>query len=208
MRRNGSPVSDRGAPQARRARKTNGEAAKPANAPPEVRLDSAQPEADRQEPLRDGRRRAVIDCVLPAVDGGRFAIKRSVGETLEVLADAFVDGHEVLRVVAQHRRVGESTWTEVEMTSEGNDRWRAEVPLEALGRVEYTVAAWPDHWLSWRHDFVRRIDTEDVDVALRMLATLIEDAADARDSRGREATAHAGAQRYKRRRWTSGAKRR
>lgn len=131
----------------------------------------------REAILTDGLQRAVIDRVLPAVDGGRFAIKRSVGETLEVLADAFIDGHEVLRVVTRYRQAGENAWTEVEMTSEGNDRWRAPVPLEALGRIEYTVAAWPDHWLSWRHDFVRRIDTDDVDVALRMLAGLIEDAA-------------------------------
>lgn len=129
------------------------------------------------EPAHDGLQRAVIDRVLPSVDGGRFAVKRSVGDTLDVLADAFIDGHEVLRVVAQYRSAGQSAWTEIEMTSEGNDRWRAAVPVQILGRVEYTVAAWSDHWLSWRHDFVRRIDTDDVDVALRMLAALIEDAA-------------------------------
>ncbi len=142
-----------------------------------MKHETGHPEAGKQGSLRNGRQRAVIDRVLPAVDGGRFAIKRSVGDKLEVLADVFVDGHEVLRVVAQHRRAGESGWTEVEMTSEGNDRWRAEVPLAALGSLEYTVAAWPDHWLSWRHDFVRRIDTDDVDVALATLSTLIDETA-------------------------------
>ena len=170
-------MSDRG-PQARHARKTKIEAAKLATTQHDaVRPQIEQLQDGKQDPLLDGRRRAVIDQVLPAVDGGRFAIKRSVGEKLEILADAFVDGHEVLRVVARHRRAGKSGWTEVEMASEGNDRWCAEVPLEGLGRVEYTVAAWPDHWLSWRHDFVRRIDSGDVDVALTTLATLIEEAA-------------------------------
>ncbi|MGH6611875.1 MAG: maltotransferase domain-containing protein, partial [Burkholderiaceae bacterium] len=75
------------------------------------RARSAKPTAE-VEPATDGRKRAVIDRVLPAVDGGRFAVKRSTGETLEVLADAFIDGHEVLRVVARYRRAGESAWTE------------------------------------------------------------------------------------------------
>lgn len=45
-----------------------------------------------------GRRRAVIDGVEPTIDLGRFAIKRIVGERIDVKADIFADGHdEVLR---------------------------------------------------------------------------------------------------------------
>ena len=57
-----------------------------------------------------GLRRAVIDRVLPQVDCGRFAIKRCVGDTLEVMADAFVDGHEVPRVRLMHRRRAAPAW--------------------------------------------------------------------------------------------------
>ena len=49
----------------------------------------------------NGRRRAVIENVRPAVDGGRFPVKRIVGDTIDVQADAFADGHDV--VVARLR---------------------------------------------------------------------------------------------------------
>ncbi|HMP01401.1 MAG TPA: DUF3416 domain-containing protein, partial [Gemmatales bacterium] len=33
-----------------------------------------------------------------------------------------------------------------------NDRWRGEFQVTSLGYYEYTVIAWVDHFLSWRHD--------------------------------------------------------
>ena len=41
--------------------------------------------------------RAIVENVTPQVDGGRFAAKRSVGDSLTVEADAFTDGHDVMR---------------------------------------------------------------------------------------------------------------
>ncbi len=37
---------------------------------------------------------AVIESVAPQVDGGRFAVKRVVGEEIVVGADCFAHGHE------------------------------------------------------------------------------------------------------------------
>jgi hypothetical protein len=42
--------------------------------------------------VSNGRVRAVIDAVRPAIDGGRFAVKRVTGEALEVEAHCFADG--------------------------------------------------------------------------------------------------------------------
>ena len=42
----------------------------------------------------DGRRRVVIESVLPQIDCGRFPIKRIVGEKVVVEADVFADGHD------------------------------------------------------------------------------------------------------------------
>ena len=36
--------------------------------------------------LPDGRVRAVIERILPSVDGGRFPVKRSVGDSVDVTA--------------------------------------------------------------------------------------------------------------------------
>jgi len=125
----------------------------------------------------DGRRRVVIERVSPVVDGGRFAIKRTVGESVVVEADAFGDGHDSLRCVLRHRRDGEPAWQEVAMHPIGNDRWRAEFRVDALGRHEYTVAAWVDRFLTWRHDLARRTDPADIAVALQSGAQLLRDAA-------------------------------
>jgi starch synthase (maltosyl-transferring) len=102
----------------------------------------------------NGRRRAVVEAVLPEIDGGRFRIKRTVGEQVRVTAHVHADGHDVLAVRLQHRVAGDDKrpWTEVPMEHEGNDEWSASFTVEALGVHEYTVEAWVDHFLSWRRE--------------------------------------------------------
>ncbi len=126
----------------------------------------------------DGRVRAVIDGVWPNVDGGRFAVKRVSGETLEARADCFTDGHDVLRVLLRHRRDGERRWREVEMAPQGNDRWTGRFTVGEPGRYRYTVCAWVDHFLSWRTEFGRREDPADVLIAARVGAQLLNEAAE------------------------------
>ena len=106
----------------------------------------------------DGRLRAVIEGITPAVDGGRFAAKRIVGDEVVVEADCFTDGHDTLACLLLWRREGEAAWNETPMAPLGNDRWRGSFTAAAVGRYQYTVTAWVDHFLSWRHDFARRVE--------------------------------------------------
>ncbi len=122
----------------------------------------------------DGRQRAVVQQVTPEVDGGRFPIKRTIGETIIVEADAFADGHDQVRCSLRFRRLGEVGWTEVAMQPLGNDRWRGDFTVESLGGYEYGVIAWVDHFRSWRHDLARRSDPADIDLALRQGVELVE----------------------------------
>ena len=48
--------------------------------------------------------RVVIERIRPEIDGGRFAIKRAIGEQVDVSADIFADGHDVVAVVLRDRR--------------------------------------------------------------------------------------------------------
>ncbi|MEO5881870.1 MAG: maltotransferase domain-containing protein, partial [Caldimonas sp.] len=123
-----------------------------------------------------GRVRAVVDAVRPSIDGGRFAAKRVIGDEMVVEADCFTDGHDVLRVMLRWRAEGEERFTETEMTPLGNDLWRGAFPLRAIGRYAYTVAAWVDHFESWRHELERRIDADDIRIAARVGADLIGEA--------------------------------
>jgi len=49
-------------------------------------------------------RRVVVDSIRPEIDGGRFPIKRTVGETVQVEATIFADGHDVIAAVVRDRR--------------------------------------------------------------------------------------------------------
>ena len=107
----------------------------------------------------DGRARAVVEAVLPAVDGGRFAAKCIAGEPFAVTAHCFTDGHDALRVVLQWRAEGNAATTaptEVPMQLLGNDEWRASFVPPVPGRYHYTVVAWVDALDSWRREQIGR----------------------------------------------------
>ncbi len=110
----------------------------------------------------NGRVRAVIEAVTPSVDCGRYPIKRVAGEQVDVDADCFADGHDVVACLVLHRRAEQRAWKSVAMKALGNDRWRGSFGVESLGTYVYTVTAWVDAFLSWRHDFARRIDADDI----------------------------------------------
>jgi starch synthase (maltosyl-transferring) len=135
--------------------------------------------------LDDGRVRVVIERVTPAVDDGRFPIKRVLGDSVRVEADCLADGHDVVACDLLWRPAGTADWQRATMQSLGNDRWQAAFQVTAIGRWEYTVRAWVDPFLSWRSDFKRRVDADDVRIAARSGAQLIHAAAERAGSAGR-----------------------
>ena len=55
----------------------------------------------------EGRNRVIIEAVTPEIDGGRFPIKRIVGDETVVEADILADGHEALSCALLHRKEGD-----------------------------------------------------------------------------------------------------
>jgi starch synthase (maltosyl-transferring) len=127
--------------------------------------------------LPDGRVRVVIERVTPTLDDGRFPVKRVVGDMVEVEADCLADGHDMVACALLWRQSGAEVWQRTPMRSMGNDRWRAAFCVTRIGTWEYTVSAWVDPFLSWRSDFARRVDADDVRVAALTGALLIQQAA-------------------------------
>ncbi len=139
---------------------------------------AAPPASDATAPIPEGRVRAVIDAVIPMVDGGRFAGKRIAGESVVVEAHCFADGHDKLRVVLRWKPLGSAAAEfETAMQALANDVWRAQFTPPLAGPYQYTVAAWVDHFESWRRDFDRRDDRNDILIALKAGAALIDEAA-------------------------------
>lgn len=127
--------------------------------------------------------RAIIENVQPRVDDGRYPVKRAIGDSVDVEADAFTDGHDQLRVVlawqteAADGSLG-SPAGEIEMAALGNDRWRGRFTVERPGRLRFAITAWVDGFRTWRHDLLRRVDPDDIALALIIGADLIGEAAD------------------------------
>ena len=148
-----------------------------AGVPKAVVAEPVAPPKPKADPMEvDGRKRVIIEGVTPEIDGGRFPIKRTVGETVVVEVDVFTDGHDALSCVLQYRKAGETAWREVPMHFLVNDRWRGEFPVLELGRYEYTVIAWVDAFKSWRHDLGRWVQAEDIVLSLRVGAELAKKA--------------------------------
>ena len=131
------------------------------------------------KPQQDGRRRVVIEGVSPEIDGGRFPAKRSVGERVRVEADIFTDGHDLIAAVLRSRPEASQTWTEQPMRALVNDRWAGEFEVTQLGRYQYTIQAWVDHWETWHHDLAKRIGANaDTEIDYLIGANLIDQAAE------------------------------
>jgi starch synthase (maltosyl-transferring) len=120
-------------------------------------------------PLRiDARRRIVIEDVHPELDCGRYAVKREVGDALEVWADIFKEGHDALSAAVRFRTERDEEWREVAMRYVDNDRWMGRVPLEENLRYHFTVVAWTDLFGSWRAELRKKYDAGQ-DVASELL---------------------------------------
>jgi starch synthase (maltosyl-transferring) len=99
---------------------------------------------------------AVIENLQPLVDGGRYPIKRIVGEDLVVEADIFKDGHDVVAAVLKWRVLGKRHWRETPMAFVDNDRWRGVCTLYDSEIYEYTIEAWTDRFSGWRGEFAAK----------------------------------------------------
>ncbi|HQO29227.1 MAG TPA: DUF3416 domain-containing protein, partial [Accumulibacter sp.] len=93
--------------------------------------------------------RVIIEAVKPQIDGGRYPIKRVIGEKVYVSADIYKEGHDKLAAVLKVRPVGDKDWQESPMTQGDNDYWYGEFTVNSIGHWEYTIEAYAERYLSW-----------------------------------------------------------
>ncbi|MEU5638516.1 alpha-1,4-glucan--maltose-1-phosphate maltosyltransferase [Streptomyces milbemycinicus] len=121
----------------------------------------------------------VLD-IRPLIDCGRRPAKAVVGESFEVSATVFREGHDAVRanVVLRDPAGRSGPWTPMHELAPGTDRWGAEVTPSAQGRWSYTVEAWSDPIGTWRHHATVKIPAGiDTDLVLEEGARLHERAA-------------------------------
>ncbi|MGW0536377.1 alpha-1,4-glucan--maltose-1-phosphate maltosyltransferase [Streptomyces sp. NPDC003032] len=121
----------------------------------------------------------VLD-VRPAVHCGRKPAKAVPGETFQVTATVFREGHEAVaaNVVLRDPEGRPGPWTPMRELAPGTDRWGADVTPDAEGRWTYAVEAWGDPVSTWRHHARIKIPAGlDTDLVLEEGARLHERAA-------------------------------
>ncbi len=130
----------------------------------------------------------VLDRVRPEVDGGRFPVKRTIGEGVEVRVDMFADGHDRLAGVVRYRHNEDDHWVEVPLEPCPNDLWSAAFPVGREGIYLYTVEGWIDSFATWRADTQTKAEAgQAIDVELLDGGRLMDEAALRAEGAGRSA---------------------
>jgi starch synthase (maltosyl-transferring) len=133
--------------------------------------------SDRRSPSR-GLAHLIIECVTPELDGGRYPVKRIVGDVVRVGADVIKEGHDILAAQMVVRSPGAPAWQLPMEYDADADRWWGEFSVDEIGRWYYTVEAWTDVWETWRSGFRKKIDAgQDGQLELMEAAVLVRAAA-------------------------------
>jgi len=151
---------------------------------------------ERAPDLAHDTGRVIVERVWPDIDGGRFPIKRTVGERVTVTADIFADGHDLIAGVVRYRHLPPGPkgpglhpdtvgrvlsdppgWQETPLTPLDNDRWEGAFTVTELGAYEYTLDAWIDRFGSWLKGLGAKAEAgQDVSSELLEGAELIQQA--------------------------------
>ena len=134
----------------------------------------------------DGRIRVIIDAIEPSIAGG-YAAKRILGDPVTVAADLISDGHDVVAGELLLRRPsppGEQRPADaafdraIPLEPLDNDRFAASFEADAVGRWQYAIRAWVDHFASFRRGLARKVEAgQDVSIELLVGAELVAAAA-------------------------------
>lgn len=111
--------------------------------------------------------RHVIEDVYPSLNGGRFPIKRIVGQPVDVWADIFGDGTDVIEAVLVVSRPDGAGDQVISMRHHENDRWLGRFVPDRPGRYSFRIEAWADPFLTWQRDLRKRLEAGQ-DVALEL----------------------------------------
>ena len=156
--------------------------------------------------------RVWIEGVEPTLDDGAFPVKRVLNDTVQVGADIFKDGHDLIAARVLYRMSGATEYQHAPMRFDfDTDRWFASFVVDRIGLWEFTVEAWPDTFGTWLSDLKKRMAAEqdiraellegarfvsrradflESDVSLRLRAFARDLADETSDVKARVATAH------------------
>jgi starch synthase (maltosyl-transferring) len=108
--------------------------------------------------------RIQIQRVTPQIDGGKYAVKRTIGDSVDVGARIFRDGHEILGAAVRFKQAGATRWRESALEPVGNDEWRGSFTVDDVGPWCFRIEAWVDRVASWQEELKRKHDAGQSDL--------------------------------------------
>lgn len=119
--------------------------------------------------------RLVIDDIRPTTPLATHPAKAVVGERIQVSADIFKEGHDVIASRFRWRKEPKGSWSNCDMNFIENDRFEGFFTPSSLGCVQFIVQAWTDRFASWSKSTLAKIqDSQDVSVDLQDGILLLE----------------------------------
>jgi starch synthase (maltosyl-transferring) len=109
--------------------------------------------------------RIQIQEVAPQVDCGRYPVKRTVGDRVEITARIFRDGHETLGAAVRHKAPGTTRWTEAPLEPLDNDVWSGSFEVDRPGLWSFRIEAWVDRVASFQEELRRKVAASQADLA-------------------------------------------
>jgi starch synthase (maltosyl-transferring) len=108
--------------------------------------------------------RIQIQGVSPQVDCGRYPVKRTAGDEVEVTARIFRDGHETLGAAVRYKRPDATRWSETPLEPLGNDVWAGSFEVDRPGSWSFRVEAWVDRVASFQEELTRKVAAGQADL--------------------------------------------
>ncbi len=102
------------------------------------------------------RNRTIITNVKPALEGGKYFIKRVPGEDVNVSADIYCDGDDTIKASVLFKKSDEKKWSEAPLFHTSGESWAGSFTVESEGMYDYKIGAWADHLASWHNNFIRK----------------------------------------------------
>jgi len=136
-------------------------AAPPASssAAPEQR-NAASRRPDSQESVERATRapRIAIESVTPSVDSGRYPAKGVCGQSIDIAATIFMDGHGQLGARVLRWTQANPEVRGLPLRALGNDRWSARLIPSEAGQYRFTIEAWFDLWATFTSELRKKYE--------------------------------------------------
>ena len=125
-------------------------------------------------------KRIIVTEIVPTVSGGRWPVRRIVGEVVDIMAGVIADSHDKLAVVIQVKQPSGKKH-ESRLKLRWNDEYLGSILCTMPGRYAFKVRAWVDRFATWQDEFGRRVehgaDQQEIQNELLSGATLVREAA-------------------------------